>query len=292
VGAADLGADVVGVGRWVIGRQVGVVDAPGSDECMSVDLLVRHGLNGECQGRGAATTARTEPQGRTSLAEIADTNATLYRAYLLKEQLREVFRVKGTHGRQLLAGWLSWASHSRIPEFAALARSIRRFGTADAIDEARPITLTAAYHGHPFDGSQAVRELLQGFMNGFPDFHIEPASIRHMDDGVMVEGLITGTHDGEWAGIAPTARRIKVPVVGIFEFDEDRLLCEKGHLDMASPLKQIGAAGLLADAGQPEWSVSKQISPNWTATDRPPGRNSPASPGPRRCPPYRPHQAQ
>jgi transposase len=64
---------------------------------------------------------------RSSLAEIAVTNRTLYRAYLLKEQLREVFRVKGRKGRQLLAGWLSWASHSRIPEFVALARSIRRY---------------------------------------------------------------------------------------------------------------------------------------------------------------------
>ena len=62
---------------------------------------------------------------RTSLAEIADTNRTLYRAYLLKEQLREVFRVKGPRGRQLLAGWLSWASHSRIPEFSALCQSLR-----------------------------------------------------------------------------------------------------------------------------------------------------------------------
>ena len=64
---------------------------------------------------------------RTSLAEIATTNTTLYRAYLLKEQLREVFRVKGQKGRHLLAGWLSWASHSRIPEFVALARRIRRY---------------------------------------------------------------------------------------------------------------------------------------------------------------------
>lgn len=64
---------------------------------------------------------------RTSLASIATTNKSLYRAYLLKEQLREVFRVKGRTGRQLLAGWLSWASHSRIPEFVALARSIRRY---------------------------------------------------------------------------------------------------------------------------------------------------------------------
>jgi transposase len=64
---------------------------------------------------------------RTSLAGIAVTNHTLYRAYLLKEQIREVFRVKGTKGRELLAGWLSWASHSRIPEFVTLARSIRRY---------------------------------------------------------------------------------------------------------------------------------------------------------------------
>ncbi len=41
------------------------------------------------------------------MAEIATTNKMLYRAYLLKEQLREVFRVNGRQGRQLLAGWLS-----------------------------------------------------------------------------------------------------------------------------------------------------------------------------------------
>ena len=44
-----------------------------------------------------------------------------------KRQLREVFRAKGATGRQLLAGWLSWASHSRIPEFVTLARTIRRY---------------------------------------------------------------------------------------------------------------------------------------------------------------------
>jgi steroid delta-isomerase-like uncharacterized protein len=96
------------------------------------------------------------------------------------------------------------------------------------------------FNGHPSDGGEAVRELLQGFMHGFPDFHIEPTRLRHLDDGVLVEGLMTGTHDGEWASMRPTGRRIEVPVVGIFEFDADRLLCEKVHLDMAKVLKQIG----------------------------------------------------
>lgn len=113
---------------------------------------------------------------RTSLAAIATTNATLYRAYLLKEQLREVFRVKGARGRQLLAGWLSWASHSRIPEFVALARSIRRYrdliwntldhGLSNALSEATNTHLRAltkrAYGFHSPDALIAMALLTRG----------------------------------------------------------------------------------------------------------------------------------
>jgi transposase len=62
-----------------------------------------------------------------SLAVIKKTNAPLYRAYLIKEQLREVFAVKGARGRRLLAGVIAWASRSRIPEMVDLARKLRRF---------------------------------------------------------------------------------------------------------------------------------------------------------------------
>ena len=93
-----------------------------------VPTMVKAGV----RDRHAMWATRKNPadltgEQKTSLAGIAATNRTLYRAYLLKEQLREVFRVKGRKGRQLLAGWLSWASHSRIPEFVGLARSIRRY---------------------------------------------------------------------------------------------------------------------------------------------------------------------
>jgi transposase len=38
-----------------------------------------------------------------------------------------VFRAKGKLGRLLLAGVISWASRSRIPEMVDLARKLRRF---------------------------------------------------------------------------------------------------------------------------------------------------------------------
>ena len=64
---------------------------------------------------------------KTTLASIAKVNNPLYRAYLLKEQLRAAFEAKGTRGRALLAGWLAWARRCQIPEFVALARTITRF---------------------------------------------------------------------------------------------------------------------------------------------------------------------
>ena len=64
---------------------------------------------------------------RTTIASIATTNKPLYRAYLLKEQLRMAFETKGAHGRALLAGWLAWAQRSRLPEFVTLAKTIKKY---------------------------------------------------------------------------------------------------------------------------------------------------------------------
>ncbi len=66
----------------------------------------------------------TERQ-QAKLATIQQTNHKLYRAYLLKEQLRQVFRLRGTKGMALLGQWLAWACRCRIPAFVKLAESIK-----------------------------------------------------------------------------------------------------------------------------------------------------------------------
>lgn len=69
---------------------------------------------------------RLSDQQKATLASIQATNRPLYRAYLLKEQFRELIHVKGDDGRLLLAAWLRWASRSKIPAMAKVARKIRR----------------------------------------------------------------------------------------------------------------------------------------------------------------------
>src|SRR6516162_11633627 len=58
------------------------------------------------------------------LAMVAKLNAPLYRAYLLKEQLRMVFHVGSDEAIRSLERWLQWARRCRIGPFVALARTI------------------------------------------------------------------------------------------------------------------------------------------------------------------------
>jgi transposase len=61
---------------------------------------------------------------RGKLARIAEVNRRLYRAYLLKEELRLVFKVRGVRGVALLDAWLAWARRCRIPAFVRVARAV------------------------------------------------------------------------------------------------------------------------------------------------------------------------
>jgi len=69
---------------------------------------------------------RLSDKQKATLASIQATNKPLYRAYLLKEQFRELIKVKGADGKLLLQAWLRWASRSKIPAMVKVAKKIRR----------------------------------------------------------------------------------------------------------------------------------------------------------------------
>jgi transposase len=71
----------------------------------------------------------TEKQGAT-VEMIAISNPRLYRAYLLKEKLRLLFKLPIKDAKEELKGWIGWAMRSRIPGFVELQRKIKRHVTA------------------------------------------------------------------------------------------------------------------------------------------------------------------
>jgi transposase len=76
----------------------------------------------------------TERQ-QLKLARVQKLNQRLYRAYLISQQLREIYRVPLEHAITLLDAWLRWARRCRLEPFVKLARTIteQRCGIEAAI---------------------------------------------------------------------------------------------------------------------------------------------------------------
>jgi transposase len=69
----------------------------------------------------------TEGQA-AKLAAVQAANRGLYRAYLLKEELRALYRLDDRSvAAEHLKAWLAWASRSKLKPFVKLARTIRRY---------------------------------------------------------------------------------------------------------------------------------------------------------------------
>ncbi|MGH2886813.1 MAG: ester cyclase [Solirubrobacteraceae bacterium] len=100
------------------------------------------------------------------------------------------------------------------------------------------------------DGPEGLRASFGRLWTGFPDMKFEIDTILAEDNKVVCVGMMSGTHDGPFAGMPPSGRTFRTRHVHILTFDDAGLVTE--HLavrDDISQLKQIGA--LPESLGQP-----------------------------------------
>ncbi len=63
------------------------------------------------------------------------------------------------------------------------------------------------------------------------------------DEAVILEVVVTATHQGTFNGVPATGRRIEVPLCAVFKFDaKERLSGEWAYFDTGVLMQQIGAA--------------------------------------------------
>jgi steroid delta-isomerase-like uncharacterized protein len=94
--------------------------------------------------------------------------------------------------------------------------------------------------GQVFDGEEQVRQYYATSRGAFPDQRNQIHSLRHADDAVVVEFDLLGTHVGNFIGFDPTGRTFRCRMVAIFEFDCDRIVCERIYFDASTILGQLG----------------------------------------------------
>ncbi|MGD9966779.1 MAG: ester cyclase [Hyphomonadaceae bacterium] len=99
--------------------------------------------------------------------------------------------------------------------------------------------------GQSFDGEAAVRGYFAASRRAFPDQANEPIRIRAMDDAVLAEFWLTGTHLGPiktpQGELAPTGKKVRVRMAAVFEFapGEAGIICERVYYDSAEVRRQL-----------------------------------------------------
>jgi len=90
-------------------------------------------------------------------------------------------------------------------------------------------------------GQDAGVAIVQMYRTAFPDdLKVDVQHIHAAGDTAIVEFIGKGTHRGELAGIAPTGRRMELPVVTILEIRDGKVHTEREYFDSGYMMQQLG----------------------------------------------------
>ena len=89
--------------------------------------------------------------------------------------------------------------------------------------------------------ARLARRWISPFRASFPDFTMRIVSLVAEGDRVVGHFACSGTHTGEWLGIAPTGRRFEdVDEIYVFTVADGKLVAAYDVEDNLSRLRQLG----------------------------------------------------
>jgi predicted ester cyclase len=86
---------------------------------------------------------------------------------------------------------------------------------------------------------EAVTRGCLTYFDAFPDLHISLDELIAEDDRVFVRSTMTGTHDGEYKGIAPTGRNVAAECAEVFRLADGKIVGYWCQLDVAGLMRQL-----------------------------------------------------
>ena len=115
-------------------------------------------------------------------------------------------------------------------------------GNLDLADELlTPDTDVHVPFEDPGDGPQALKKIVGGLRDGFPDLHLEIDEIIGEGDLVAVSWHSTRqTHTGSYRGLPPTGRAVSISGIDMMRLKDGRVSMFAMHLDELGAVRQMG----------------------------------------------------
>jgi steroid delta-isomerase-like uncharacterized protein len=89
-------------------------------------------------------------------------------------------------------------------------------------------------------GRDGARQMMTTMFQAFPDLQIEVEQIMASGDHVVTRALLTGTHKGNFAGIAPTNKKVSWHGCNVVELRKGKMIRSRVYADNVSLLRQLG----------------------------------------------------
>lgn len=129
-------------------------------------------------------------------------------------------------------------------EHRAVETLYRAFGAADP--DLLDAAVTADWQDIPLapqqkPGRDGMKPLIREFAEAFPNLKVSLFEIIGHSGHVAVRGLLSGTHRGEWFGIAPTGRPFQMPIHDFHHITDGRITHTWHQEDWFGWLCQVGA---------------------------------------------------
>lgn len=130
----------------------------------------------------------------------------------------------------------------------AMQRFVEFINTGDATIGRQVISPDAEFltpfSPEPLRGHEGYLQILAIMRSAFSDVQWRIERLVIEGDTVAARFELTGTHDGDFLGIAPTGRPVAVHVSNFYRFADGLIVDEVGQPDLMGLLGQIGALPL------------------------------------------------
>lgn len=87
---------------------------------------------------------------------------------------------------------------------------------------------------------EVYKKKVKSYYVGFPDFKCTIDDMVAEGDKVVIRWTGVGTHKGEFWGVAPTGKKVKMKGASIIRIEEGKMVEEWGYMDVLDVMKQLG----------------------------------------------------
>ncbi|AGB23043.1 putative ester cyclase [Mycobacterium sp. JS623] len=117
-------------------------------------------------------------------------------------------------------------------DFDLLAKTIDDLVAADAVVRT-PLPIDT-------NGAEALKQIWAMLLRIYPDIHLTVEDLIGEGDKVVGRTTVTGTHQGEFMGVAPTGKPVTYNEMFMFRVADGRVVETWGVVDVYAQMKQIG----------------------------------------------------